>query len=828
MSDFVRLNHLTLRDKFDQEKTFFYIETVPAPPRKRIIECQYSIWWIPKKPCHPNQMVQDVTPYKLHVWVMLILVMVVSTMAITASASNTGVAENVKITLFTNLFIIIGIYFRQASGTQSGLKWVMHLTMILTLAVYETYFTSMVVVPSKDFEKLGISDWIKNKKYLYNVRNQKEKMDVMQNLSLKVMTDTSEHSDIQELLNTIFEMDNSHGNMTCKLVPEIFLRTHSYDLAHVSIRASGTQSQLKLVIHLTMILTLAVYETYFTSMVIVPSKVEDNPGFVSLLKSGYKIVFHRALGNGISGWIQNKRYLYNVGNLKDKMQVMRNRSLKVMTDTAYHSGNQELESTKLELDNAHGNMTSANRKSVLKIKIVNRYPKKMEKGEPLAKCTLYVVFTPESNADWEKVESAIFTCTFAYRPDYVSAVILLRPRQFSPPKLTGCKYKTISIRIFSLAVALSYRKVTNIEWSFHCYLCSGRTWISFIANAKMSEIVRLNHLTLRDRLDPKKTFFYIYTAPAPRTNRISGCQYPIWRNPKNPCHPYLMVQEVLTSNLNVTFRNIRSFSDHQCGLLHLNRILMNGTVKWNATGSLKFRQAIVSRFKYCKFGRSSKPGTIQFWAWVTPYKWHVWVVLLLFMVACTMAITASDYNMEVFEFLGNLKMSLINNLFIMIGIHLRQAIGTQSWLKWVIHLTMILTLAVYETYFTSMVVVPSKVEDNPGFASLLKNGYKMVYYRALANVSAREFLEVHVPNYFPKFVKILADSNEKFLLGQKYTWADLHIAHNLAFFEECVDSEILMGYPRLSKFVEDVFAIPQIKRWVATRPQNSDKEMYNK
>lgn len=400
-------------------------------------------------------------------------------------------------------------------------------------------------------------------------------------------------------------------------------------------------------------------------------------------------------------------------------------------------------------------LLAANRKSVLKIKIVNRYPKKMEKGEPLAKCTLYVVFTPESNADWEKVESAIFTCTFAYRPDYVSAVILLRPRQFSPPKLTGCKYKTISIRIFSLAVALSYRKVTNIEWSFHCYLCSGRTWISFIANAKMSEIVRLNHLTLRDRLDPKKTFFYIYTAPAPRTNRISGCQYPIWRNPKNPCHPYLMVQEVLTSNLNVTFRNIRSFSDHQCGLLHLNRILMNGTVKWNATGSLKFRQAIVSRFKYCKFGRSSKPGTIQFWAWVTPYKWHVWVVLLLFMVACTMAITASDYNMEVFEFLGNLKMSLINNLFIMIGIHLRQAIGTQSWLKWVIHLTMILTLAVYETYFTSMVVVPSKVEDNPGFASLLKNGYKMVYYRALANVSAR------VKNYHHQFLNLYAYDFEK-------------------------------------------------------------------
>lgn len=90
----------------------------------------------------------------------------------------------------------------------------------------------------------------------------------------------------------------------------------------------------------------------------------------------------------------------------------------------------------------------------------------------------------------------------------------------------------------------------------------------------------------------------------------------------------------------------------------------------------------------------------------------------------------------------------------------------------------------------------------------------------------KEFLEEHVPKNFEKFDKILSSSGGDFLLGEKYTWADLHVAHNFAFFEECVDSTILSEYPRLAKFVGDVFAIPQITKWVETRPQNSDKAIF--
>jgi len=75
--------------------------------------------------------------------------------------------------------------------------------------------------------------------------------------------------------------------------------------------------------------------------------------------------------------------------------------------------------------------------------------------------------------------------------------------------------------------------------------------------------------------------------------------------------------------------------------------------------------------------------------------------------------------------------------------------------------------------------------------------------------------------YLPKFEKILKASGGPFLLGSKVTWADLHIAHTLAFYEETVDAGILKDYPTLLKFKEVVFDIPQIKKWVAERPQTT-------
>jgi glutathione S-transferase len=65
----------------------------------------------------------------------------------------------------------------------------------------------------------------------------------------------------------------------------------------------------------------------------------------------------------------------------------------------------------------------------------------------------------------------------------------------------------------------------------------------------------------------------------------------------------------------------------------------------------------------------------------------------------------------------------------------------------------------------------------------------------------------------------LKKNGGEFLLGKDYTWADLHIAHNLEFFEDTVDPNVLEGYAKLKQFKESVFNIPKVKEWVKKRPK---------
>lgn len=82
------------------------------------------------------------------------------------------------------------------------------------------------------------------------------------------------------------------------------------------------------------------------------------------------------------------------------------------------------------------------------------------------------------------------------------------------------------------------------------------------------------------------------------------------------------------------------------------------------------------------------------------------------------------------------------------------------------------------------------------------------------------FLETQVPNYLSKFEKLLESSGGPFLLGKNFTWADLHIGHTLAFYEETVDPSILSAYPKVKGLRDEVYNIPQIKKWVEQRPKN--------
>jgi len=56
------------------------------------------------------------------------------------------------------------------------------------------------------------------------------------------------------------------------------------------------------------------------------------------------------------------------------------------------------------------------------------------------------------------------------------------------------------------------------------------------------------------------------------------------------------------------------------------------------------------------------------------------------------------------------------------------------------------------------------------------------------------------------------------MVGNNFTWADLH----LFFFcsEDFLDPEIVQTYPKISNLVNRVGQMPNIMKWMETRPQN--------
>uniref|UniRef100_A0A915AJW2 glutathione transferase n=1 Tax=Parascaris univalens TaxID=6257 RepID=A0A915AJW2_PARUN len=72
--------------------------------------------------------------------------------------------------------------------------------------------------------------------------------------------------------------------------------------------------------------------------------------------------------------------------------------------------------------------------------------------------------------------------------------------------------------------------------------------------------------------------------------------------------------------------------------------------------------------------------------------------------------------------------------------------------------------------------------------------------------------------HFPGLEKFLNKSGSGYLVGDSVTWADIVISDSLATWETLVP-DLLGNYPVLKKFVEHVRDLPNIKKWIAERPE---------
>jgi len=79
-----------------------------------------------------------------------------------------------------------------------------------------------------------------------------------------------------------------------------------------------------------------------------------------------------------------------------------------------------------------------------------------------------------------------------------------------------------------------------------------------------------------------------------------------------------------------------------------------------------------------------------------------------------------------------------------------------------------------------------------------------------------------IPNTLGMLEKCLNERGGQFMVGNSYTWADIHL-----FFlctEDFLDQKVLGGYPLVENLVGRVGALPNIKQWMETRPQNGKED----
>ncbi|XP_013808718.1 glutathione S-transferase 3-like [Apteryx mantelli] len=67
--------------------------------------------------------------------------------------------------------------------------------------------------------------------------------------------------------------------------------------------------------------------------------------------------------------------------------------------------------------------------------------------------------------------------------------------------------------------------------------------------------------------------------------------------------------------------------------------------------------------------------------------------------------------------------------------------------------------------------------------------------------------------YFPAYEKVLKDRGQAFLVGNRLSWADVHLLEAILMVEE-KSSDVLSEFPRLQAFKANISSIPAIKKFL--------------
>uniref|UniRef100_A0A8C4VMW5 glutathione transferase n=1 Tax=Gopherus evgoodei TaxID=1825980 RepID=A0A8C4VMW5_9SAUR len=74
-------------------------------------------------------------------------------------------------------------------------------------------------------------------------------------------------------------------------------------------------------------------------------------------------------------------------------------------------------------------------------------------------------------------------------------------------------------------------------------------------------------------------------------------------------------------------------------------------------------------------------------------------------------------------------------------------------------------------------------------------------------------IERATTRYFPVYEKVLKDHGQQFLVGNQFSWADVHLLEAILMAEEC-KPDILSPFPQLQAFKGRISNIPTIKKFL--------------
>ncbi|NXI92511.1 GSTA2 transferase, partial [Psophia crepitans] len=102
-----------------------------------------------------------------------------------------------------------------------------------------------------------------------------------------------------------------------------------------------------------------------------------------------------------------------------------------------------------------------------------------------------------------------------------------------------------------------------------------------------------------------------------------------------------------------------------------------------------------------------------------------------------------------------------------------------------------------------------------------------------ADVREKNFalsLERAATRYFPVYEKALKDHGQDYLVGNKLSWADIHLLEAILMVEEC-KPDILSAFPLLQAFKGRISNVPTIKKFLQPgsprKPPTDDKFIAN-